>query len=88
MYAKLVDGKLVEAPNNYRGIINYNKYPERMVEDGYKEVVFTNMPSDGYDEYDMESGELIRKAQVKYKAIYIDAPNQIQQAWVEDNEAS
>ena len=83
MYAKLIDGKLVEAPNNYRGIINYNRYPERMVEDGYKEVVQTPIPADGVDKYDENTLELIEKASKSYESHYEEQDGRIVQVWNE-----
>ena len=39
MYSKLINGELVEEQYNYRGIINYNKYPEWMTKDRYTLVL-------------------------------------------------
>ena len=84
MYAKLINDELIPAPTSYRGIINYNKYPERMAEDDYKEVVYSDMPKDGYAEYNEETGELIKEAEKVYKAKYTIKKNKIVQTWIED----
>lgn len=38
---KLENGKLVEAPVVYKGIVGYNKNYERMVADGWKPLIVT-----------------------------------------------
>lgn len=86
MYAKLMEGNLQEAPYNYRGIINYNKYPERMVEDGYKEVEYTAIPEDGQDEYDYTDEDnpvLIKEATKHYESRWEEIGNKIVQVWQE-----
>ena len=86
MYAKLVNGELVEAPYNYRGIINYNKYPERMAEDGYKPVEYTKMPADGQDEYDYTDEEnpvLVKEATKHYESNWEEQGDKIVQVWDE-----
>ena len=86
MYAKLVNGELIPAPTNYRGIINYNRYPEKMVEDGYKPVEYTDMPDDGKDKYDDETLEVIEKAKKTYESQYQEKNDKIVQVWKEINE--
>ena len=41
MMYKLENGKLVEAPVVYKGIVGYNKNYERMVADGWKPLIVT-----------------------------------------------
>jgi hypothetical protein len=88
MYGKLVNGELVPAPKNFRGIINYNLYPARMVEDGYKPVVYTQIPADGVDEIDENTLEVLKKAEKKYKSTFKENSRAITQVWVEDVEDS
>lgn len=91
MYAKLIDGKLVEAPYNYRGIINYNKYPERMVEDGYKPVENTPIPADGQDEYDYTDEDnpvLVKEATKHYESGWEEQTDKIVQVWNETPRAN
>lgn len=86
MYAKLIDGQFSEAPVNYRGIINYNKYPERLAEDGYKPVEYTKMPADGIDEYDYTDEEnpvLVKKADKQYEFSWEEREDKIVQVWNE-----
>ena len=86
MYAKLVNGGLKEAPYNYRGIINYNKYPERMVEDGYKPVENTPMPADGIDEYDYSDEDnpvLVKEVAKHYESHWEERGDKIVNVWVE-----
>ena len=85
MYAKLINGELIPAPTNYRGIINYNRFPERVSEDGYKLVEYSEIPEDGLDKYG-DDGELIEKASKTYESHYEDAGNKIVQIWKEINE--
>ena len=85
MYAKLVNGELIPAPTNFRGVINYNRFPERMIEDGYKPVERSVIPEDGLDKYD-ENGELIEKASKSYESQYQEKKNKIVQVWKEINE--
>ena len=80
MYGKLVNGELILAPTNHRGIINYNLYPERMVEDGYKEVINTEIPDDGLDKYN-EEGELIEQATKSYTSHYEEQEDKIVKVW-------
>lgn len=41
MMYKLIDGKLVEAPVVWKGIVGYNKNLERLVSDGWKPKITT-----------------------------------------------
>lgn len=83
MYAKLVNGQLVTAPTNFRGIINYCRFPERMVEDGYKPVVYTAMPADGIPEYDEETLEIVKEAEKSYESSFEETEHEIVQVWHE-----
>lgn len=43
MMYKLIDGRLVEAPVVYKGIVGYNKNYERMFADGWKPKIVTGV---------------------------------------------
>lgn len=69
MYGKIIDGKLVLAPNpliNWRYKI-YNPRPEEYTENGYKEIVETEYPTD--DKY--------------YEKHYVERNGKIYSEWVE-----
>lgn len=69
MYGKIIDGKLVLAPNpliTWRYKI-YNPRPEDYIEEGYKEIVETEYPTDG--KY--------------YDSSYVDRNGKIYREWVE-----
>ena len=83
MYAKLINGKLKPAPTNYRGIINYNRYPEKMIEDGYKQVVYNYMPEDGQNKYDEITGEVVEEAKKRYESHWEEQDGKIVQVWTE-----
>lgn len=86
MYAKLINGELKPAPTNYRGIINYSQYPERMEEDGYKLVEYTPMPEDGRDEYDYSDPDnpvLVKEATKQYDSHWEEQDDRIVRVWDE-----
>ena len=86
MFAKLSNGKLREAPANYRGIINYNRYPERMAEDGYKPVENTPMPEDGqevWDDTDELNPVLVKPAEKHYESHWEERGDKIVKVWDE-----
>lgn len=48
MYAKLIDGNLVQAPTNYAGVSNFNQDEALMLEHGYKPVIESVHPEGNY----------------------------------------
>ena len=50
MYAKLKDGGLTIPPKFYNGIINYHLNTKKLIEDGYKEVIYSE-PTEELGEY-------------------------------------
>lgn len=50
MYGKLVNGAVIAPPKFHNGIINYNLNTKKLIEDGYKEVIYSE-PSQELGEY-------------------------------------
>ena len=69
MYGKIIEGKLVLAPNPLitRRYKIYNPRPDDYIEEGYKEIVDTEPPTD--DKY--------------YEAHYVERNGKIYREWVE-----
>ena len=55
IYAKLVNGSLEFPPKNKDNIINYRYNIEKLIEDGYKEVVESEKPTEYCEEYYTQS---------------------------------
>lgn len=67
MMYKLIDGKLVEAPVVWKGIVGYNKNLERLVADGWKPLITTG---DGEEIMYIEHADYIEEQHNKPKYDY------------------
>lgn len=67
MMYKLIDGKLVEAPAVWKGIVGYNKNLERLVADGWKPLITTG---DGEEVMYIEHADYIEEQHNKPKYDY------------------
>lgn len=47
----LDDGRVIEAPRNYKNISNFNKFPSLMRKEGFEERIKTWKKSDGTMKY-------------------------------------